>query len=233
MIGRSRRGLQLVAHREHPGPRHFGDGQIPKSHEQRRQQAVVARPRSLGTLAGFAGGLADEALTSLTDVLLTVPGLVLAIAVVAAVGASAAGLGIAITVSFVPLLARPVRARVLELRSLDFIEAARAVSARPLGIVLRHVLPNAATVIVVELSLMAGQAVLMGSALGFLGLGIQPPAPEWGAMLGASRQDLSVAPFVAIGSGLAISLLVLALMIPLICQTGPKTSAKSGWSCGI
>jgi ABC-type dipeptide/oligopeptide/nickel transport system permease subunit len=81
---------------------------------------------------------------------------------------------------------------------------------RPKRILLRHILPNAESVIVIELSLMAGEAVLVGSALGFLGLGVQPPAPEWGAMLGASGQFLEVAPHVAVAPGLAVSLLVLA-----------------------
>ena len=99
-----------------------------------------------------------------------------------------------------------------ELRELelDYVEAARAIGMRHPRILLRHILPNAVSVIVIELSLMAGQAVLVGTALGFLGLGVQPPAPEWGAMLGASRQFLEVAPHVAVVPGLAVSLLVLA-----------------------
>jgi ABC-type dipeptide/oligopeptide/nickel transport system permease subunit len=164
----------------------------------------------LGLVAGHFGGAVDRVITVGTDLLMTVPSLVLAIAVVSAIGANAAGLVIAITVSFVPSLARLVRARVLELRELDYIEAVRAIGMRNPRILLRHILPNAVSVIVIELSLMAGQAVLVGTALGFLGLGVQPPAPEWGAMLGASRQFLEVAPHVAVVPGLAVSLLVLA-----------------------
>jgi ABC-type dipeptide/oligopeptide/nickel transport system permease subunit len=164
----------------------------------------------LGLVAGHFGGALDRIITVGTDLLMTVPSLVLAIAVVSAIGANAAGLVTAITVSFIPSLARLVRARVLELRELDYIEAARAIGMRHPRILLRHILPNAVSVIVIELSLMAGQAVLVGTALGFLGLGVQPPAPEWGAMLGASRQFLEVAPHVAVVPGLAVSLLVLA-----------------------
>jgi ABC-type dipeptide/oligopeptide/nickel transport system permease subunit len=164
----------------------------------------------LGLIAGHFGGATDRVITVLLDLLMTIPSLVLAIAVVSAIGASAAGLVTAITVSFIPSLARLVRARVLELRELDYIEAARAIGMRNPRILLRHILPNAISVIVIELSLMAGQAVLIGTALGFLGLGVQPPAPEWGAMLGASRQFLEVAPHVAVVPGLAVSLLVLA-----------------------
>ncbi len=165
---------------------------------------------ALGLLAGYVGGAIDRAIMLCLDLLMTIPSLVLAIAVVAAVGASAVGLIIAITIGFIPSLARLVRARVLELHGLDYVEAARAVGMRPRRVLLRHILPNAASVIVIELSLMAGQAVLVGSALGFLGLGVQPPAPEWGAMLGASREFLEAAPHVAVAPGLAVSLLVLA-----------------------
>jgi len=165
---------------------------------------------ALGLVAGYVHGAIDRVIMLCLDLLMTVPSLVLAIAVVAAIGANAVGLVTAITISFVPPLARLVRARVLELCDLDYVEAARAVGMRPKRILLRHILPNAESVIVIELSLMAGEAVLVGSALGFLGLGVQPPAPEWGAMLGASRQFLEVAPHVAVVPGLAVSLLVLA-----------------------
>jgi ABC-type dipeptide/oligopeptide/nickel transport system permease subunit len=164
----------------------------------------------LGLIAGYFGGVLDRIITLCIDLMMTIPSLVLAIAVVSAVGANATGLITAITVSFIPALTRLVRSRVLELREIDYIEAARAIGMRHLRILFRHVLPNAVSVIVIELTLMAGQAVLIGTALGFLGLGVQPPAPEWGAMLGASRQYLEVAPHVAVVPGLAVSLLVLA-----------------------
>jgi ABC-type dipeptide/oligopeptide/nickel transport system permease subunit len=109
---------------------------------------------------------------------MTIPSLVLAIAVVAAIGSSATGLIVAITVSFIPPMTRLVRARVLELRGVDYVEAARAIGMRQLRILIRHILPNAISVIVIQLTLMAGQAVLIGTALGFLGLGVQPPTPE-------------------------------------------------------
>ena len=97
----------------------------------------------------------------------------------------------------------------LELREEEFIGAAVTIGMSHARMLMRHVLPNAVTVIVIEMSLLAGQAVLVGSALGFLGLGVQPPAPEWGAMLGASREFLTVAPHLVIAPGVAISLLVL------------------------
>ena len=165
---------------------------------------------ALGSIAAFFGGYADRLLTGLTDLLLTIPNLVLAIAITAAVGASPQGLSVAITASFVPSLAILVRGRVLELREEDFVSAAVTVGTSPFRVLLRHVLPNAISVITIETSLLAGQAVLVGSALGFLGLGVQPPAAEWGTMLGESREAMEVAPHLIIAPGLAISILVFA-----------------------
>jgi len=164
----------------------------------------------LGSIAGYFGGVTDRIVTGVIDLLLTVPNIVLAIAIASVAGASATGLTIAISASFIPPLARLVRGRVIELMAEDFIAAAVTVGMSHTRILLRHILPNAATVIIIELSLNAGQAVLTGSALGFLGLGVQPPAPEWGTMLGASREYLTLAPHLVIAPGIAISLLVLA-----------------------
>jgi ABC-type dipeptide/oligopeptide/nickel transport system permease subunit len=165
---------------------------------------------ALGLVSGYFGGLTDRVVTALMDLLLTIPSIVLAIAIVAAVGASATGLTAAITVSFVPPLSRLVRGRVMELREEDYISAARTIGMSRARILVRHLLPNAVSVIVIELSLLAGQAVLVASALGFLGLGVQPPDPEWGAMLGTSREYLNVAPHLVVAPGIAISLLVFA-----------------------
>ncbi len=165
---------------------------------------------TLGLLAGYSGGRVDAAITGLVDLLLTIPNLILAIAVASVIGAGLAGLVIATTASFVPPLARLVRGRVLEIRSEDFIAASIASGTRRARILRRHVLPNALTVVVIETSLLAGQAVLVGAALGFLGLGVQPPAPEWGTMLGAGREFIEVAPHLVLVPGLAITLLVFA-----------------------
>lgn len=165
---------------------------------------------SLGAVAGYFGGRADRIITSLVDLFLTMPNIVLAIAIASVVGASVVGLIMAITISFIPPLARVVRARVVELAEEDFVAACITTGMGHGRILLRHILPNAASVIVIELSLNAGQAVLIGSALGFLGLGVQPPNPEWGTMLGMSREYLTVAPHLVIAPGIAISVLVLA-----------------------
>jgi len=165
---------------------------------------------TLGLLAGYFGGVLERVVMAGVDLLLTIPGLVLAIAMVTAVGANLAGLTVAITLSSTPPLARLVRGRVRELREEDFVSAAVSLGMRPRRVVWRHVLPNAVSLIVIQLSLLAGQAVLVASALGFLGLGVQPPAPEWGSMLGASREYIEVAPHVVLAPGVAIALLVFA-----------------------
>jgi ABC-type dipeptide/oligopeptide/nickel transport system permease subunit len=165
---------------------------------------------ALGSIGAFFGGYTDRILTGFVDLLLTIPNLVLAIALAAVVGATPEGLTVAITASFVPSLAILVRSRVLELREEDFVSAAVTVGTPPFRVLLRHILPNTISIITIETSLLAGQAVLVGSALGFLGLGVQPPASEWGAMLGESREALEVAPHLVIAPGIAISLLVFA-----------------------
>ncbi|MBJ3786370.1 ABC transporter permease [Devosia sediminis] len=165
---------------------------------------------ALGSVAGYFGGKVDRVLSGIIDLLLTVPNIVLAIAIASVAGSSAMGLTIAITASFIPPLARLVRSKVIELKEEDFVAASVTIGMSHWRILLHHVLPNALTVIIIELSLNAGQAVLIGSALGFLGLGVQPPAPEWGTMLGASREFLTVAPHLIMAPGIAISLLVLA-----------------------
>lgn len=165
---------------------------------------------TIGLVAGYFGGRVDGAITGLIDLLLTVPNLILAIAVASVLGAGLTGLVIATTASFVPPLARLIRGRVLEIREEEYVQAAIAVGMSDARIVARHVLPNAVTVIVIEASLLTGQAVLVGAALGFLGLGVQPPAPEWGTMLSGGREFLEVAPHLVVAPGIAISLLVFA-----------------------
>jgi len=165
---------------------------------------------AIGMLAGYLGGAVDRTLGALIELMMTVPELVLAIAVVAVAGASPEGLIIAITASSAPRLARLIRSRIRELREEDYVSAAAVLGLPLWRILCLHLLPNAVSLIVVQLSLLAGQAVLIGSALGFLGLGVQPPAPEWGSMLGGSRQYIEIAPHVVIAPGLAIAALVFA-----------------------
>ena len=168
---------------------------------------------TIGLVAGYFGGRLDATLMAVADLLLTVPNLILAIAIASVIGAGMSGLVAATTASFVAPLARLVRGRVLEIRREDFVQAAVAVGMRDARIVARHVLPHATTTLVIETSLLAGQAVLIGSALGFLGLGVRPPAPEWGTMLSGGREFIEVAPHLVVAPGIAISLLVFAFNV--------------------
>jgi ABC-type dipeptide/oligopeptide/nickel transport system permease subunit len=165
---------------------------------------------ALGLLSGFLGGRVDAVITTIVDLFLTIPLLILAIAIASVAGAGMTGLIVATSISFTPPLARLIRGRVLEIREEEFIQAALAIGARTPRILLRHLLPNTLTVIFIQSSLFAGRAILVATALGFLGLGVRPPIPEWGTLLGGGREYLEMAPHLVVAPGLAISLLVLA-----------------------
>jgi ABC-type dipeptide/oligopeptide/nickel transport system permease subunit len=163
----------------------------------------------VGIVAGYATGPIGAAFTALIDLLLTIPSLVLAIVIASVITSGLGGLILATTVTFIPPMARLVRGRTLEIKVEDYVLAARALGASDGRVMLRHVLPNAMTVIMVEASLAAGQAVLLATALGFIGLGVPPPAPEWGTMLGEGREYLDSAPHLILCPAIAISLLIL------------------------
>jgi ABC-type dipeptide/oligopeptide/nickel transport system permease subunit len=163
----------------------------------------------LGIAAGYGEGRVSLAAGALIDLMLTIPSLVLAVAIASVIGAGLLGLVVATSATFIPPMARLVRARVLEIKAEEYVQAVLALGGASPRIMLRHILPNAFTVILVEASLSAGQAVLVAAALGFLGLGVQPPAPEWGTMLGAGREYMDTAPHLVLYPGLAISLLIL------------------------
>jgi ABC-type dipeptide/oligopeptide/nickel transport system permease subunit len=169
--------------------------------------ALVGIP--LGVLAGYFGGRVETLVTAAVDVMLTIPAIVLAIAIVSVVGPGLEGLVVAIAVSFAPRIARITRGAVLDIRQEEYVTSSVALGARTPRVLLRHVLPNVSAPLTVELTLLAGQAVLVAAALGFLGLGVQPPSPEWGTMLSRGKDFLAVAPHVVTAPGLAIALLVL------------------------
>jgi ABC-type dipeptide/oligopeptide/nickel transport system permease subunit len=143
------------------------------------------------------------------DVLLTIPLVILAIAIASVVGTSMVGLVAATSISFAPRLALLVRGRVIEFRDAEYILAARALGLRDARIIFRHVLPNTLTVVFIEVTLLGGQAVLIAGALGFLGLGVQSPIPEWGTMVGEGREYMEIAPHLVVAPGAAITILVL------------------------
>jgi peptide/nickel transport system permease protein len=163
----------------------------------------------LGLVGGYAGGWLDQVIMRTMDVLFAFPAILLALGVVAALGPSPNNVVIAIGLVYTPIFARVVRGPVLALKEREFVEAARALGARASRIIARHVLPNLLSVLIVQTSIALSWAVLTEASLSFLGLSAQPPAPSWGVMLNEGRQNLELAPHMAIFPGLAIMLAVL------------------------
>jgi len=166
---------------------------------------------AVGATAGYFGGRVDTLLMRLTDVFMAFPGILLAIALVAVLGPALRNVVIALVVIGWVGYARLVRGQVLQLREMEFVLAARASGVRPLGIVMRHLLPNVLPTLVVQASLGMAGAILAEAGLSFLGLGIQPPTPSWGAMINAGRSHLLDAPHLALFPGLAILVTVMGL----------------------
>jgi len=162
--------------------------------------AATAAGGALGLLSGYLGGWADLAIGRVMDIFFAFPAILLALGIVAALGPDPNNVIIAIAVVYTPVLA---------LKARDFVEAARAIGARPARIILRHILPNLLSTLIVQVSLALSWAVLTEGALSFLGLSAQPPAPSWGVMLNEGRQYLEFATHLALFPGLAIMIAVL------------------------
>ena len=165
---------------------------------------------TIGAVSAFFGGKVDMILMRFMDILLAIPSLVLAMAVVSAIGTSITNLMIALAIARTPQFARIVRASVMPLKNQEYVEAARACGTKSGRIILRHILPNAFGPIVVQATLQIGSAILNISSLSFIGLGVQPPAPEWGSMLSEMREYLRHKPSLVLGPGIAIMLAVFA-----------------------
>jgi ABC-type dipeptide/oligopeptide/nickel transport system permease subunit len=171
---------------------------------------AIAVGTMLGALAGYAGGWTDNIIMRVMDVLLAFPSLLLSIAIVAVLGPGLINALLAISFVSIPVYARIVRASVLQVKEQDFISASRALGASPLGTLLNHVLPNAITPLIVQGTLDIAGAILSAAALSFLGLGAQPPTPEWGLMLGEERNSVFNAPHLVLFPGIAIMVTVLS-----------------------
>lgn len=164
----------------------------------------------LGMLAGYVGGWFDAVVGRLTDAMLAIPFLILAIALAAFLGPSLGNAMIAIGISATPIFVRLARGQVLAARAEDWVEAARAVGNSPARILLRHIFPNILPPVLVQATLAIAAAIIAEASLSFLGLGQQPPSPSWGSMLNTAQRFLTQAPWMAIFPGLAIFLTVLA-----------------------
>jgi peptide/nickel transport system permease protein len=166
---------------------------------------------ALGLVAGYYGRWADAVIMRFTDLLLAFPGILLALAIIATLGGSLPNLMIAVGIAAIPDYVRITRGTVLSLLEREFVLAARVVGCRDVAIVFKHILPNVTAPLIVLATLGIAGAVITGSALSFLGLGIRPPAPEWGNMLAEGRAFLHRAWWVAFFPGLAIMLAVFSI----------------------
>lgn len=164
----------------------------------------------VGLLAGYVGGWVDLVLMRIVDVLLSIPGLLLALAFVVALGFGTVNVAIAVGLTSVATNARVLRSEVLRVKNSLYVEAARAGGARPLRVLVRHVLPNSVTPLLTLLALDFSGAILAISALSFLGYGAQPPIPEWGALISGGRDFLASAWWLTTAPGLVIVITVLA-----------------------
>ena len=167
---------------------------------------------ALGVVAGYYGGLLDSLVSRFVDLLLAFPGLLLAIVVVAILGNGIVNTIAAIAFYSIPYVARMVRGIVITLNS-EYVQACRVMGASDLRIIITHIIPNSMSQIIVNTTLNLGTAILTASSLSFLGLGVTPPHPEWGAMLSQGREVIRYFPLAAIIPGVAITLVVLSFSI--------------------
>lgn len=164
---------------------------------------------TVGMVAAYYGGKLDEVLMRLMDAMMSFPTLILAMLVLTMIGPAVQNIVLAIALVFMPRVARVIRSLVLELKTRAFVEAARLRGESDLMIMVREILPNCTSTIVVEGALRISYAILLGASLGFLGLGVQPPTPDWGLMISESRNYIALAPWIVIFPSLAIATLVI------------------------
>lgn len=167
----------------------------------------------LGAIAGYVGGLVDDVIMRIMDVLLALPGILLAIAIVAALGPNIVNAMVAIAIVRIPTMARVVRSDVLAVKTEEFVEAARALGQSHLVVLFKHILINAWAPALVLATLGMGTAIVAEAALSFLGLGTQPPQVSWGRMLSVGREAIRSAPHVTLYPGLAITIVVLGFSL--------------------
>ncbi|MCM3240266.1 ABC transporter permease subunit [Heyndrickxia oleronia] len=164
----------------------------------------------LGLISGFYGKWIDGIIMRFCDLLFAFPGILLAIGIIAILGPGLENVIIAVAIFGVPTFARIVRSSTLSIKSSLYVEATRSIGAKPRRIIWKHIFPGTITSIIVNFSMKIGSAILTAASLSFLGLGAQPPSPEWGAMLSGGRDYLNMAPHITLFPGIAIFLTVLA-----------------------
>lgn len=167
----------------------------------------------LGVLSGYFGGWVDQVISRIIDILLAFPSLLLAIVIVAILGTGLENTIIAIGFSSIPVIARMVRSIVLTIREVDYIKASQVMGISNFRILLTHVIPNAISQIIVNITINLGTAIIATSSLSFLGLGVQPPNPEWGMMLSTAKETMRSHPLASLAPGVAITLVVLSFSL--------------------
>ena len=165
----------------------------------------------LGCVAGYFGGVVEETIMRFCDVFQAIPGTLLAIIISSALGSGLVNTVIALSVSRVPFTCRMIRAQFLNQRKLEYVEAAQAENCSKFTLMFKHILPNAISPVIVATTMGIGGTIMMAASLSYIGLGIQPPTPEWGAMLSDARGVVRYFPYQALAPGLCIAFLVLAL----------------------
>ncbi len=165
---------------------------------------------AIGLASGYAGGLTDEIVMRLLDVLLSFPSLLLALVLLSSVGPSNLNLVLVVTLLYVPMLARVVRSMVLDLKTKEFVEAARVRGERRSYILFREILPNSLPPLLVETSMRFSYSIFLVASLGFLGLGVQPPSPDWGLQINEARNFFAIAPWTLLFPAGTIAVLVIA-----------------------
>jgi dipeptide transport system permease protein len=168
---------------------------------------------ALGLIAAFARGILEVMIVRVMDLIVSIPSLVLAILIIAVIGPNLTNTIIAVTIVYLPRYVRLVRASALAELTKDYVIAAKVAGAGPIRLMLRSVLPNCLPPLIVQAALGVSDAILEAAGLGFLGLGAQPPTPEWGAMLADSREFIQAAPWIMAFPGLAILITVLAINV--------------------
>ena len=164
----------------------------------------------IGVIAGYFGGWADNLLMRILDVYQSIPMLLLCITLAAVLGPSLRNAIIAIGVSMIPQFARMMRASILSVREMEYIDAAKSINAKNFHIIMKHVVPNAISPLIVSITMNVGSAILIGAMLSFIGLGVQPPIPEWGTLISDARNYMRGNPTLALYPGICIMITVLA-----------------------
>ena len=173
--------------------------------------SALAAGGLIGAVAGFYGGRLDSILMRIMDVFLSMPSVLLAIAVIAALGPGIGNIMISVAIAYVPIYARIIRSSVLSIRTKEFIESARAIGTSDFRIIYKHIIPNAIGPVIVQATLGVGEIIISAAGLSFLGLGIEPPLPEWGKMLSEGKEFIRTMPYLVVFPGLCIMITVLSL----------------------